>query len=470
MPTPVPSDSLRSLATASADRISALLDYYLGNGMLFDALHALSILEGVKAPITLTELASQYTRRIRTAPMVSGQISLHELLLRYAATLAKDQASSYRGYKEAATLAARFLGEDFLAEELTRQDLLGMLDRYAPGASRNGVLIRFRTALRWGVREHLISNQVAEDLRPGPERYKQPAFFKPDRVERIMRLVEEHPGEARASAGMFLALGFFAGVRTVEIERAVWEDVQEDENIVRIPQPKGYTRGVRARVVELEANAVAWLRFWKGEARRAGKVLRGRIVEAPSAFRVWKKTYLEPTGDSWGNDEAHNVMRHTYATMHVGAFRDLKATALNLGHMNNVETLLTHYRGLVSQMVAKTYWDILPREPGTYVVHPEPEHRQGKRTFPRGYIPHLGVFKSKAAERAAKRDARAKAKTLAAATTAAKAAETPAVASAPPPPPTAALEPAPAPEGQPAALLARVPAEPSSEAGSAGVD
>ena len=202
MPTPVPSDSLRSLATASADRISALLDYYLGNGMLFDALHALSILEGVKAPITLTELASQYTRRIRTAPMVSGQISLHELLLRYAATLAKDQASSYRGYKEAAMLAARFLGEDFLAEELTRQDLLGMLDRYAPGASRNGVLIRFRTALRWGVREHLISNQVAEDLRPGPERYKQPAFFKPDRVERIMRRNRLSRQEAEALVDM----------------------------------------------------------------------------------------------------------------------------------------------------------------------------------------------------------------------------------------------------------------------------
>lgn len=254
MPTDrLPTPALRPLAAASADRISALLDYYLGNGMLFDALHALSILEGVKAPTTLTELASQYTRRIRTA-------------------------------------------------------------------------------LRWGVREHLITNRVAEDIRPTPERYKQPGFFKPDRVARIMRTAEEHPGEARAAAGITLTLGFFAGIRTVEIARAVWDDIKEEEKIVRIPQPKGYTRGVRARVVELEDNAVAWIRFWKDEARRAGKVLRGKVVETPRSFCGWKKTYLEPNGDSWGNDEAHNVMRHTYATMHVGAFRDLKATALNLGH------------------------------------------------------------------------------------------------------------------------------------------
>ena len=343
---------LRSLAEATTTRIQGLIDYYLRSGLLFDALSALSILDGVKAPITLTELATQYTRSVRTSAMVPGQITLHELILRYSATLAKARVASARGYRELASVVSRFLGEELSAEEVAKNDIEGVLERYREGASRRSMLIKFKSVLRWGVREHLIANRIAEELPKPMDVYKPPAFFRPDRVERIMRTAEEHPGEPKAAVGIVLTLGFFAGIRTAEIMRAVWSDVQEDERMVRIPQPKGFTRGVRARVVELEPCAVAWIKHWKAWTVAAGLPLEGKIVGSEPAFSAWKRVYLKPKGDSWGNDDRHNVMRHTYATMHVGAFRDLKATALNLGHMTNVETLLTHYRGLVSTLVA----------------------------------------------------------------------------------------------------------------------
>ncbi len=53
-------------------------------------------------------------------------------------------------------------------------------------------------------------------------------------------------------------------------------------------------------------------------------------------------------------------MRHTYATMHVGAFRDAAATALNLGHGHSTAMLEQHYRGLVAKDVAERYWAIMP--------------------------------------------------------------------------------------------------------------
>ena len=55
-------------------------------------------------------------------------------------------------------------------------------------------------------------------------------------------------------------------------------------------------------------------------------------------------------------------MRHTYATMHVGAFRDAAATALNLGHGRSTAMLEQHYRGLVAKDVAERYWTIYPKE------------------------------------------------------------------------------------------------------------
>ena len=106
---------------------------------------------------------------------------------------------------------------------------------------------------------------------------------------------------------------------------------------------------------------MAWLRHWRRRAAaRWGRGPRGAVV--PDGWRLteWKRERLAPAGDSWGNDEAHNVMRHTYATMHVAAFRDAGATALNLGHGRGLEILERHYRGLVPKTVARDYWRIFP--------------------------------------------------------------------------------------------------------------
>jgi hypothetical protein len=71
-------------------------------------------------------------------------------------------------------------------------------------------------------------------------------------------------------------------------------------------------------------------------------------------------------------------MRHSYATHHVGAFRDAAATALNLGHGRGTDLLERHYRGLVSRAVAQTYWQIRP--PDGMPPPPEPVPGQGRRT------------------------------------------------------------------------------------------
>ena len=53
--------------------------------------------------------------------------------------------------------------------------------------------------------------------------------------------------------------------------------------------------------------------------------------------------------------------RHTYATMHVGAFRNAASTALNMGHGHSTDMLEKHYRGLVPKTVAQRYWTIFPK-------------------------------------------------------------------------------------------------------------
>ena len=64
--------------------------------------------------------------------------------------------------------------------------------------------------------------------------------------------------------------------------------------------------------------------------------------------------------------------------MHVAAFRNAAATALNLGHGRSTEMLERHYRGLVPRSVAEAYWRILP-SPGP-LPPPEPAPGRGFRS------------------------------------------------------------------------------------------
>ena len=342
-------------------KVGELFSPFLDKERLFDALHALSLLDGRRADVTLSELALDF-RRGRLAAEARPRIALGDFLARYEAHFAPEQAASRANARWAGNVLSKALGRDTPVACLRREDVLAALAPYGSPTTYNSLVERLGAAARWGRREGLCDLSWIDGVERRPTTFREPVFFRPDRVERIFRAAEAHPGPPRAAVGEFLTLGFFAGVRTAEILRAEWGDLNLDEGVLRIPRPKGWTNGRRPRLVELEANTVAWLRHWRrrARARRRGHEPRGAIV--PDGWRLtgWKRERLEPAGDSWGNDEAHNVMRHTYATMHVGAFREASATALNLGHGRALEILEKHYRGLVPKAVAQSYWRIYP--------------------------------------------------------------------------------------------------------------
>ena len=332
---------------------------------LFDALHALSLLDEARCDTTLAELALAH-RRAREGGAEPGRpppVALREFFERFHDHYRAEQAATRRGVRWAARILCRALGPAMPMEALSLADVLAAAETLRATRTYNGFVKIVGAALRWGGREGIVDLPFAGSLRRRPEPFREPVFFAPEKVERIFRVAESAPGSHYAAAGLRLTLGFFAGVRSVEIERAAWEDLNLDEGVLRIPRPKGYTNGQRPRLVELEGNAVAWLRRWRRWTigQRRGRAPHGPLVPRPQLFASWKGAHLAPAGLSWGNDAAHNVMRHTYATMHVGAFRDAAATALNLGHGRSTETLERHYRGLVPRTVAQRYWTIFPK-------------------------------------------------------------------------------------------------------------
>lgn len=331
---------------------------------LFDALHALSLLDETRCDTTLVELALAH-RRARESGAEPGRpppVALREFFERFHDHYRADQAATRSGVRWAARILCRALGPAMPMEALSLADVLAAADTLRATRTYNGFVKIVGAALRWGGREGIVDLPFAGSLRRRPEAFREPAFFRPDKVERIFRAAESSPGSHFTAAGLRLTLGFFAGVRSVEIERAAWEDLNLDDGVLRIPRPKGYTNGQKPRLVELEANTVAWLRRWRRwtTGQRRGREPHGLLVPRAQAFTAWKAATLDPLGLSWGNGASHNVMRHTYATMHVGAFRNAASTALNMGHGNTTEMLEKHYRGLVPKTVAQRYWTIFP--------------------------------------------------------------------------------------------------------------
>lgn len=342
-----------------------IIQHLLTHRRALDALNALSLLEEYHAKRTLTELALEYCRQENLPERTSAPISLRSLFTRYQGTLSPEQDRYLARHRWVAKFVCGRLGESRLADTVRREEIEALLSKYESPTSYNSIACCIRAVFRWGMRQKLLGESTVGALTLQRIPWQEPAYFLPDKVERIFRAAECAPDNApdrswQRAAVRLLALGFFAGVRTAEIVRARREDVDLDGAILRIPKPKGHTHGMRPRLVELEANAVAWLRAWWDEPDAAPS---DPVVPDFWRFTQWKKRHLEPLGLSWGNVEAHNVMRHTYATMHVGAFRNPSATALNLGHGHTSDMLEKHYRGLVPQATARPYWSIFPVAP-----------------------------------------------------------------------------------------------------------
>lgn len=359
-------------------RFDGLLSRYLDRPGLLDALHALSILDGVEGAPSLTELVLARFRADGGPGRPMPTLALGELFERREARYRPEQTRSRNALRETRRFFCSALGADAPVATLSPERIEKVLAYCKAAATANSHVRRLRLAVNWAVRTHLLDESPLQGLAERRIDWKEPAFFLPDRVERIFRTVEEHPGTLAGAAGACLTLGFFCGVRTAEIHRARWEDLDLEAGTLRIPRPKGFTSGAKPRLVELEPNAAAWLRLWRDWAAQEGPAPHGPVVAEPFRLKLWKREHLAPAGLSWGNDAAHNVMRHTYATMHVAAFRNAGATALNLGHGHTSTMLERHYRGLVSQSVAKAYWDIVPS--GAPLPAPLPTPGRGFRS------------------------------------------------------------------------------------------
>lgn len=193
----------------------------------------------------------------------------------------------------------------------------------------------FAFAVRRGYRDNnpvaAIDKPTAEDTRP--------EIFTPAQVRRLMAAATERAPKMVP----YFALGFFAGLRSSEIEATDWRSIDLARREIHVDSAVAKKR--RARYVKIESNLAEWLAPHK---QAAGPIYHNR--DAFELVRVKAEV-------NW----PHNVMRHSFGSYHLAAFEDAPRTAAQLGHANDTAQLFAHYRSLVRGDDARDYWMISPK-------------------------------------------------------------------------------------------------------------
>lgn len=143
-----------------------------------------------------------------------------------------------------------------------------------------------------------------------------------------------------------LAIGFFAGLRTAEIARLDWSEINLKRGFIEVTAENA--KSSQRRLVTITPNLRAWL---EPHMQRSGLV-RLSEMRHKDRFDIARKE----AGVQWPS----NAARHSFASYHLAVHQDAAATALQLGH-TNTSVLFQHYRELATIEDAEAYFAITPK-------------------------------------------------------------------------------------------------------------
>ncbi|MBM4225054.1 MAG: hypothetical protein FJ167_09745 [Gammaproteobacteria bacterium] len=150
-----------------------------------------------------------------------------------------------------------------------------------------------------------------------------------------------------------LALGLFAGIRSAELERLDWQDI--DLKARHIIVGKSAAKTASRRIVPVAENLALWIAPY---AARQGRVWpHGRIC-----FHKRQQATAKAAGVPW----KRNAMRHSFASYSIARCNDAGRVAGELG--NSAAVIHKHYRELVTPDAAQKWFATRPTGKAANIV------------------------------------------------------------------------------------------------------
>ena len=168
----------------------------------------------------------------------------------------------------------------------------------------------------------------------------------------VTKLLESAPEKFRPC----IAISAFAGLRSAEVERINWKDIDLKGGFITVSADNAKTAS--RRIVPISANLKAWLSPY---AKKTGPVWDGEHDE----FYDSQQETARAAGIAW----KPNGLRHSYASYRLAKVRSAAQVALEMG--NSASVVFKHYRELVKPRQAVAWFNVRPGAPANVVDMPE---------------------------------------------------------------------------------------------------
>jgi integrase len=224
---------------------------------------------------------------------------------------------------------------------------LDSLDHLGP-VSLNCVIVRVGILFNYAIKRGYLEKNPAEAIDRFKEIDKPVEIFT---VEQMTTLLNA----ASAQLLPMLAIGAFAGLRSAELFRLRWNEVDMRRGYVHVLATKA--KSARRRLIKIQPNLSSWLRPY---ATAEGLVW----PKSQARFYADGVALCTATGIEW----VDNGMRHSFASYRLAApGAQINEIALEMGH-TTTKLLFDAYREVATPEEATRYWAIAPKESRPNVV------------------------------------------------------------------------------------------------------
>jgi len=201
---------------------------------------------------------------------------------------------------------------------------------------RSSIVTLFHFARKQG---HLPKGRSteADDVSFAKDTGGKIGILAPSELARIL-------AHAPQRVALFVALGAFTGMRSSEILRLEWKDVNLERAFITVAADKAKT--ATRRLVPVLPNLMPWIVTGRG---RSGSLFK---TQRDAARAI---AFAKSVGVNWSN----NALRHSYATYRLAATANAARVALEMG--NSPQKLMTNYRELADESEAAAWFEIVPR-------------------------------------------------------------------------------------------------------------
>lgn len=243
------------------------------------------------------------------------------------------------------------IGLDFQMNiaDLSGAMIQAWLDRLnVKGRTKQNYLRVFAALFRFAIRRKYLPKDAADEIeavQPPKQDCEEIEIFTPAEMREVLTA-------ARPEMVPFLAIGAFAGLRSAEIVRLDWQEINLKERHIEIKASKAKT-GAR-RLAPVTDNLAKWLKpyakasgavvtfdSWWNQIPKVADAVNKRRGESAPAF-TWK----------------HNALRHSFCSYRIAGIKNAAQVALEAG--NSPQMIFRHYRQLVNEKQAAEWFAITP--------------------------------------------------------------------------------------------------------------